>query len=152
MNHVVEASTSSWLQEHMADMSESICTIIPGLSKILLPRINPMLLIGIGSSIALFISYILIDAQSYHTADTWAAICIAVMTCVWTTPSHILSQLDKLLREASTLDGVLEFRHEHFWTLSFGTLAGSVQVRVRRDADEQLVLAHVFNRLSNLVM
>lgn len=29
--------------------------------------------------------------------------------------------------------------------------AGSVQVRVRRDADEQLVLAHVFNRLSNLV-
>ncbi|KAK7502689.1 hypothetical protein BaRGS_00005939, partial [Batillaria attramentaria] len=165
MNHVVEASTSSWLQEHMADMSESICTIIPGLSKILLPRINPMLLIGIGSSIALFISYILIDAQSYHTADTWAAICIAVMTCgtmfpmsvytgkilLQTTPSHILSQLDKLLREASTLDGVLEFRHEHFWTLSFGTLAGSVQVRVRRDADEQLVLAHVFNRLSNLV-
>ncbi|XP_070182227.1 zinc transporter 6-like, partial [Littorina saxatilis] len=68
-----------------------------------------------------------------------------------TTPSHILSQLDKLLREASTLDGVLEFRHEHFWTLSFGTLAGSVQVRVRRDADEQLVLAHVFHRLSNLV-
>lgn len=28
---------------------------------------------------------------------------------------------------------------------------GSVQVRVRRDADEQLVLAHVYNRLSNLV-
>lgn len=29
--------------------------------------------------------------------------------------------------------------------------AGCVQVRVRRDADEQLVLAHVYNRLSNLV-
>ena len=29
--------------------------------------------------------------------------------------------------------------------------AGSVHVRVRRDADDQLVLAHVFNRLSNLV-
>lgn len=39
-----------------------------------------------------------------------------------TAPSHILGQLDKVLREASTLDGVLEFRHEHFWTLSFGTL------------------------------
>ena len=39
-----------------------------------------------------------------------------------TTPSHMLGQLDKVLREASTLDGVLEFRHEHFWTLSFGTL------------------------------
>ncbi|KAL8603028.1 hypothetical protein ACOMHN_051905 [Nucella lapillus] len=165
MIHVADASTSSWLQEHMADMSESLCSIIPGLSKLLLPRINPMLLIGIGSSVALFISYVLIDTQSYHTADTWAAISIAVMTCgtmfpmsvytgkilLQTTPSHILSQLDKLLREASTLDGVLEFRHEHFWTLSFGTLVGSVQVRVRRDADEQLVLAHVFHRLSNLV-
>ena len=29
--------------------------------------------------------------------------------------------------------------------------AGSLQVRVRRDADEQLVLAHVVDRLSNLV-
>ena len=31
-------------------------------------------------------------------------------------------QLDKVLREASTLDGVLEFRHEHFWTLAFGKM------------------------------
>jgi hypothetical protein len=29
--------------------------------------------------------------------------------------------------------------------------AGSIQVRIRRDADEQLVLAHVYHRLSNLV-
>lgn len=29
--------------------------------------------------------------------------------------------------------------------------AGSVHVRVRRDADEQMVLAHVYHRLSNLV-
>ena len=29
--------------------------------------------------------------------------------------------------------------------------AGSVHVRIRRDADEQMVLAHVVNRLSNLV-
>lgn len=34
----------------------------------------------------------------------------------------MLGQLDKVLREASTLDGVLEFREEHFWTLSFGSL------------------------------
>jgi Co/Zn/Cd efflux system component len=37
-----------------------------------------------------------------------------------TTPAHMISQLDKCLREASTLDGVLEFRNEHFWTVSFG--------------------------------
>ena len=35
--------------------------------------------------------------------------------------------------------------------ISVSQQAGSVQVRVRRDADEQLVLAHVYNRLSNLV-
>lgn len=68
-----------------------------------------------------------------------------------TTPSHLITQLDKSLREASTLDGVLEFRDEHFWTLSFGTLVGSLHVRVRRDADEQLVLAHVWNKLAGLV-
>jgi len=42
---------------------------------------------------------------------------------VWqTTPSHIIGQLDKCIREASTLDGVLEFRHEHFWTVAFGMM------------------------------
>ena len=68
-----------------------------------------------------------------------------------TTPSHLITQLDKVLREASTLDGVLEFREEHFWTLSLGHLAGSLQVRIRRDADEQLVLAHVWNKLAGIV-
>ena len=33
----------------------------------------------------------------------------------------------------------------------FDNQAGSVHVRVRRDADEQMVLAHVYHRLSNLV-
>nr|XP_022330845.1 zinc transporter 6-A-like [Crassostrea virginica] len=165
INHTVDASSSSWLQEHVTDMSESVCHIVPGLSKILLPRINPFALIGCTGAIALILTYILVDTKSYYSADTWAAMAIAIKTCgtmfpmsvytgkilLQTAPSHILGQLDKVLREASTLDGVLEFRHEHFWTLSFGTLAGSVQVRVRRDADEQMVLAHVYNRLSNLV-
>ncbi|XP_060077095.1 zinc transporter 6-like [Ylistrum balloti] len=165
MNHVIDASSSSWLQEHMTDMSESLCHVVPGLSKLLLPRINPLALIGFTGGLAICLTYILIDTKLYYSADTWAAISIAVMICgtmfpmsaytgkilLQTSPAHILGQLDKLLREASTLDGVLEFRHEHFWTLSFGCLAGSVQVRVRRDADEQMVLAHVYNRLSNLV-
>lgn len=165
LNHVMLASSSSWLQEHMTDISESVCHIVPGLSKLLLPRINPLALIAFAGGFATTITYILIDTKLYYSMDTFAAMLIAVMTCgtmfpmavytgkilLQTTPSHMLGQLDKVLREASTLDGVLEFRHEHFWTLSFGTLAGSVQVRVRRDADEQLVLAHVYSRLSNIV-
>jgi hypothetical protein len=102
---------------------------------------------------------------SGYLVDTYASIAIATMTIgtmlpfavytgkilLQTTPAHLITQLDKTLREASTLDGVLEFRDEHFWTLSFGVLVGSLHVRIRRDADEQLVLAHVWNKLAGLV-
>uniref|UniRef100_A0A8C7YPN1 Solute carrier family 30 member 6 n=1 Tax=Oryzias sinensis TaxID=183150 RepID=A0A8C7YPN1_9TELE len=123
--YVSEAASSSWLQEHVADLSRS----------------------------------------NFHAVDTASAVAIALMTfgtmypmsvysgkvLLQTTPSHVIGQLDKLLREISTLDGVLELRNEHFWTVGFGSLAGSAHVRIRRDANEQLVLAHVTNRLLPLV-
>uniref|UniRef100_A0A8C6Z950 Solute carrier family 30 member 6 n=1 Tax=Nothoprocta perdicaria TaxID=30464 RepID=A0A8C6Z950_NOTPE len=116
-------------------------------------------------SLALCITYMLIEINNYFAVDTASAIAIALMTfgtmypmsvysgkvLLQTTPPHVIGQLDKLLREVSTLDGVLEVRNEHFWTLGFGTLAGSVHVRIRRDANEQMVLAHVTNRLYTLV-
>ncbi|XP_077993972.1 zinc transporter 6-like [Glandiceps talaboti] len=163
--HVILAASSSWLQEHFADMSRSMCSVLPGLDKLLLPRVNPFALIGFAGGLAVFATQLLIELNNYFIADTLAAISVAIMICgtmfpmsvytgkmlLQTTPSHIIGQLDKCLREASTLDGVLEFRNEHFWTVSFGTLAGSLHVRVRRDANEQMVLAHVTNRLSNVV-
>ncbi|TNN73576.1 Zinc transporter 6 [Liparis tanakae] len=123
--YVSEAASSSWLQEHVADLSRS----------------------------------------NYNAVDTASAIAIAIMTfgtmypmsvysgkvLLQTTPSNVIGQLDKLLREVSTLEGVLEVRNEHFWTVGFGSLAGSAHVRIRRDANEQLVLAHVTNRLLPLV-
>lgn len=72
-------------------------------------------------------------------------------TLLQTTPAHMIGHLDKCLREASTMEGVLEFRNEHFWTLGYNDLVGSIHVRVRRDANEQVVLSHLTNRLSNLV-
>lgn len=107
----------------------------------------------------------LIEINNYFAVDTASAIAIALMTfgtmypmsvysgkvLLQTTPPHVIGQLDKLIREVSTLDGVLEVRNEHFWTLGFGSLAGSVHVRIRRDANEQMVLAHVSNRLCTLV-
>ena len=72
-------------------------------------------------------------------------------TLLQTTPTHMIGHLDKCLREASTLEGVLEFRNEHFWTLGYNDLVGSIHVRVRRDANEQVVLSHLTSRLSNLV-
>ncbi|XP_078261222.1 zinc transporter 6 [Rhinoraja longicauda] len=165
LTYVSEAASTSWLQEHVADLSRSLCGIIPSLSSILLPRMNPFVLIDLAGALALCITYMLIEINNYFAVDTASAIAIAVMTfgtmypmsvysgkvLLQTTPSHVIGQLDKLLREVSTLDGVLEVRNEHFWTLGFGTLVGSVHVRIRRDANEQLVLAHVTNRLSTLV-
>uniref|UniRef100_A0A5F9CT38 Zinc transporter 6 n=1 Tax=Oryctolagus cuniculus TaxID=9986 RepID=A0A5F9CT38_RABIT len=105
--YVSEAASTSWLQEHVADLSRSLCGIIPGLSSIFLPRMNPFVLIDLAGAFALCITYMLIEI---------------------TTPPHVIGQLDKLIREA-----------------------GSVHVRIRRDANEQMVLAHVTNRLYTLV-
>ncbi|KAF6033458.1 SLC30A6 [Bugula neritina] len=163
--HVIQACSSSWLQEHMADVSESLCHVMPGLSRVLLPRSNPLTLLGCASTFCVIATYIAVDIKNYQGADVTAALCMAIFTIgtMWpmssytgrillqTTPSHIIGQLDKLLREACTLDGVLEFRNEHFWTLGFGKMAGTVHVRVRRDANDQLVLAHVYSRLAPMI-
>ncbi|KAM8809177.1 zinc transporter 6 isoform 2-T2 [Eudromia elegans] len=140
--YVSDAASTSWLQEHVADLSRSICGIIPGLSSIFLPRMNPFVLIDIAGALALCITYMLIEINNYFAVDTASAIAIALMTfgtmypmsvysgkvLLQTTPPHVIGQLDKLLREA-----------------------GSVHVRIRRDANEQMVLAHVTNRLYTLV-
>ncbi|XP_041722112.2 zinc transporter 6-like isoform X2 [Coregonus clupeaformis] len=163
--YVSEAASTSWLQEHVADLSRSLCGIIPGLSSVLLPRMNPFVLINVAGALALSITYMLIEINNYNAVDTASAVAIGLMifgtmypmsvysgkVLLQTTPSHVIGQLDKLLREVSTLEGVLEVRNEHFWTVGFGSLAGSVHVRIRRDANEQMVLAHVTNRLFPLV-
>ncbi|XP_072879013.1 zinc transporter 6 isoform X5 [Chlorocebus sabaeus] len=138
----ITAASTSWLQEHVADLSRSLCGIIPGLSSIFLPRMNPFVLIDLAGAFALCITYMLIEINNYFAVDTVSAIAIALMTfgtmypmsvysgkvLLQTTPPHVIGQLDKLIREA-----------------------GSVHVRIRRDANEQMVLAHVTNRLYTLV-
>eukprot|EP01136_Pigoraptor_vietnamica_P011630 Opistho-1_new@50703 len=63
-------------------------------------------------------------------------------------PPDVSNQIDKCLREATTLEGVLELRNEHFWVESYGRTVGSLQVRIRRDANERTVLAGVVGKLS----
>ncbi|GLH01454.1 Zinc transporter 6 [Gryllus bimaculatus] len=165
LDHVAAASSSSWLQEHVSDISQSVCSVMPALGGLLLPRVNPMLLVACTGGFSLVLADILIEFKGCYVVDTLAGIWIALTmwatmlpmsvysgkVLMQTTPSHLVGQLDKCLRETLTIDGVLEFRNEHFWTLSFGKMAGSLQVRVRRDANEQMVLAHVVDRLSSIV-
>ena len=38
-------------------------------------------------------------------------------------PSDMIVALEKCLREVSTIDGVLEYSNEHFWTLAHDTVS-----------------------------
>lgn len=61
------------------------------------------------------------------------------------TPQRIAGLLDKVLRELTTLEGVLECVPDrcYFWTHAPGVFCANIAVRVRADADEQAVRAHV---------
>ena len=92
-----------------------------------------------------------------HIADPVVALLIAalIVHSVWPlakrsgkvllqcAPAEFQMVFDRLTREAALLGGVLECHHEHFWTHAPGIYVGSLCVRVRSDADEQLVLSQV---------
>lgn len=174
--NICEVASSSWVQEHVADMSKGVCGMVPLFDSLLVPRVNPFFLISCIAACGVLIVDLLLQIDSYYIVDTIVGLCIAVVmigtiwpiaTCsgkvlLHSTPPYLLSQLDKILSEAQTLDGVLEIKCERFYTLKVGSrdssggkrnpaLAGSLQVRVRRDADEQMVLAHVKSRFASLV-
>lgn len=46
---------------------------------------------------------------------------------------------------------MLEFRNERFWSVAPGHVTGCLQVRVRRDANEQAVLSQVAGKLTSFV-
>ncbi|CAD5216881.1 unnamed protein product [Bursaphelenchus okinawaensis] len=162
-NHVLAAASSSIVQEHAADLSHAVCSVIPGLSRLLLPRINALSLMASLSSIAVFLTVNLIDA--YEWIDAISAVLLALaafstmmplstytgLILLQTVPAHVRNQIDRCVAEAQTVDGVLELRETHFWQIDFNQIAGSVDVRIRKDANEQLILASVTEKLSGLV-
>lgn len=160
--HIV-LSKRRQLQEHVADLSQAVCYVIPGLSRILLPRINALTLLGCSGAFFSLLTCHLIE--SYAWADGAAAIALAFITfstlyplaqhtgaiLLQTVPAHIQNQIDRCVSEASRIDGILELRNAHFWQVDFTSIAGTVDVRVRRDASEQIVLAVVTEKLSSVV-
>ena len=58
-----------------------------------------------------------------------------------TTPSNVPTS--KILREVSTIEGVLEVRKEHFWSTCPSTHVATLRVRVRREVEESLVLSKI---------
>lgn len=45
----------------------------------------------------------------------------------------------------------MEIKNTHFWQIDFSNIVGTVDVRVRRDANEQFVLKLVTEKLSSVV-
>jgi len=52
-------------------------------------------------------------------------------------PESTFPQIEKNLLEVATLDGVLETKDEHFWSIDEHEVVGSMVVRIRGDADER---------------
>ncbi|MFH4976957.1 hypothetical protein AB6A40_003666 [Gnathostoma spinigerum] len=161
--HVLTASSSSSLQEHFADVSHAVCYILPGLSVLLLPRLNAMSLLAFLTCCACAITNWFLSDVPWIDAGAALILSVCVFLTMFplssyagrillqTSPSHIHNQLDRCISEASTIDGVLELRSAHFWQLDFDSMFGTVDVRVRRDADEQRVLVAVTGKLSAVV-
>ncbi|GMT19262.1 hypothetical protein PFISCL1PPCAC_10559, partial [Pristionchus fissidentatus] len=161
--HVLTASSTSSVQEHAADLCGVLCYVIPGLSRLLLPRINPMVLLAAISSPLILLSEHLRHDISWSDPVACLILSIVIFSSMYpltlytgrillqTAPPHLLNQLDRCLFESSHIEGVLEVRSAHFWQIDFSSMAGSVDVRVRRDADEQKVLAAVTEKLISLV-
>lgn len=188
LHHISEASSSSSIQEHIDDMLQNTLSSLSSFSKLCSSRVDPFHTLCMMAAFCIAMTYIFIQIDLYYFADTIAAVLITsstlitmlpVATCTArillnTLPQFTIGQLDKLLSEAQTIDGVLEVRNERFFTVAlhkptqkrenslpfnstttsskFGlVLSGAVEVRVRRDADAQMVLAHVANKLAPLV-
>ncbi|KAL6073853.1 Cation diffusion facilitator family transporter superfamily protein [Balamuthia mandrillaris] len=123
---------------------------------------------GIVSSIVMTLGIVLSAFMSQWNviwADTTAAIACTLFlmyevlpsaksmgrVLLQTTPLSIKDRLDRSLREASTYEGVLECRNEHFWTQAPSEYVGSFYVRVKPETDEQLILAKMHNLFSSFI-
>lgn len=115
------------------------------------------LLTDVLGSLLVIISTWLAQWNDIQVADTFAAMIIAMMICyiavpicqrtgkvlLQTTPEAIRHGITKCLSEASTYEGVLECTNTHFWTQAPGVFVGTLCVRVRSDANEQVVLQQI---------
>mmetsp|Transcript_23952 Transcript_23952/g.59925 ORF Transcript_23952/g.59925 Transcript_23952/m.59925 type:complete len:435 (+) Transcript_23952:117-1421(+) len=73
----------------------------------------------------------------------------SVLLC--TMPFSVEAALKRSLREACTVDGVLECLDKHFWTFSPGCFVGTIKLRVHPDADETKLLGQIQGLFSHLV-
>ncbi|OHT06078.1 cation diffusion facilitator family transporter containing protein [Tritrichomonas foetus] len=59
--------------------------------------------------------------------------------------------IDRMIREASHFEGVLECKSAHFWGLTFTDYVGSLHIRAKNDANEQHIIAQAHAKFDPVV-
>lgn len=97
------------LKEHASDISSALCYFIPGLSRLLLPRINSLTLLAIISSLcAAFVHWFRVEFSWVDSAATLtlsfvvfaSMMPLSIFTgriLLQTTPPHVQNQIDRFL-------------------------------------------------------
>lgn len=133
---------------------------LPHLTRFLLLKINPLFIFTCALLISSIVLFILESFLSQSTADILVFIPLlvtftfsflpliykSILILTQATPPSLTTQLDQILTEISALESVLEILDHHFWTLSYGSIVGSLHVKVRRDASELSVQTEIAKR------
>ena len=127
---------------------------------------NPYTLMSILSLISVaFADILVLFGYTFQTADLIGAGLINLIVFITVlplgyyaagillqaTPDELSRTLDNIRSELTTMEGVLEVKNEHFWSTGFNQMAGSLQVRISRNTNEQKVLAMIVLKLFPLV-
>lgn len=59
--------------------------------------------------------------------------------------------VDRMVRDVSRVEGVLECKAPHFWGLTFTEYVGSLHIRARNDANEQHIIAKAHEKFDPVV-
>jgi Co/Zn/Cd efflux system component len=59
--------------------------------------------------------------------------------------------IDRMVRDVSRIEGVLECKAPHFWGLTFTEYVGSLHIRARNDANEQHIIAQAHAKFDPVV-
>ena len=132
------------------------------LASLLPGKMSALTIVNIVCGVAVILSQVLIDLDNLLHADLVATIFITLMAISTFLPIAIstgrimlqslspndVQTVDKLLREASTFDGVIEIQQEFFWRVGFKSLAASMQVKLKEGANSQQVLSQLFSHFA----
>ena len=69
-----------------------------------------------------------------------------------TSPQNAYPQIYAKLQQLHQIDGVVEYKNEHFWTLAPNKHVGSIIVIINEDADEQIILKQAHEILDTILV